>query len=471
MSRLYLLLTKINKKFLFALLFLGMMIYPIYHGLKIASIGAVYKAKLLCTNTFFAGRIPVQVLKEDLSGPEIFIFTRIDYSNKSVTAWFPGITKQQAFYLQGLGCVWSANIDEKQFRIITNKWNADLISHPVTVKNARFSEDFKHPAFNQQHLKTAIDKAFSEQRTESLIRTRAILIVYQGQLVAERYAPGITSTTPLQGWSMTKSVINALIGILVKQGKLSLVEKALIQEWSGADDPRASITLDQLLRMSSGLEFNETVEINLTDLTEMLFQSPDTAAFALDKPLKYLPDTHWQYSSGTSNIIALIARLASGGSTADVVKLLRDELLTPLGMHKAIIEPDSSGNLIGSSYMYATARDWARFGQLYLQDGMWDGKRLLPESWVKYSSTPTAASKGEYGAHFWTNGGSKSSKQNRPFPNLPADLYFAAGYKNQRLIIIPSQQLVIIRLGWSDDASSSQYMNTLVVDILNAKIN
>ncbi|MCK5121321.1 MAG: serine hydrolase, partial [Methylococcales bacterium] len=233
----------------------------------------------------------------------------------------------------------------------------------------------------------------------------------------------------------------------------------------------SSITLDHLLRMSSGLEFDETVGADVTDLSEMLFLRRDAAAFAIDKPLIHPPDTHWQYSSGTTNIISRIAREASGGSTADVVTFLRNELFIPLGLQKAIIEPDSSGNLIGSSYMYATARDWAKFGQLYLQDGIWEGKRLLPEGWVKYSSTPTlAAPKGQYGAHFWTNGGINSTSENRPFPSLPGDLYYADGYKGQRVVIIPSHQLVIVRLGWSD-AATPQQMKTMVAEILNAKLH
>ncbi len=471
MTRRHLIPKKISKRHLFVLLLTGLLFYPVYYGLQISSIGAAYKAKLLCTNTFFAGREPEQVLREDLSGPEKFIFTSIDYTHQSVSAWFLGVMKQQAFYLDGLGCVWSADIEEHKFRTLTNEWADALKVNPVTINHSVFLENFTHPAFDQQQLKTAVDNTFLEPDLDVPTRTRALLVVYQGQLIAERYASSITKNTPLQGWSMTKSVMNALVGILVKQGKLSIDQKAPIPMWAGTDDPRSSITLDQLLRMSSGLEFDEIVGVDVTDLSEMLFRSRDVAAFAIDKPLIHPPDTHWQYSSGTTNIISRIAREASGGSTADVVRFLRNELFIPLGLQKAIIEPDSSGNLIGSSYMYATARDWAKFGQLYLQDGIWEGKRLLPEGWVKYSSTPTlAAPKGQYGAHFWTNGGINSTSENRPFPSLPGDLYYADGYKGQRVVIIPSHQLVIVRLGWSD-AATPQQMKTMVAEILNAKLH
>ena len=471
MSKQQLIATKTSNRYLLFLLLIGLFIYPVYCGLQIASIGAAYKAKLLCTNTFFAGRKPEEVLREDLSGPERFIFSNIDYNNESVSAWFPGIKTQQAFYLNGLGCVWSADMAEKEFKAYTKDWIVTDKSFQNKTKASNLLENFTHPAFNQQQLQTAIDNAFLELDPDAPALTRALLVVYQGQLIAERYAHNISKDTPLQGWSMTKSVINALVGILVKQEKLSITQRAPIDEWSKINDPRSKITLDHLLRMSSGLEFDETAGAAVTDLSEMLFLSSDAAEFAINKALIHQPDSHWQYASGTSNIISRIVRVASGGSTAEVISLLNNELFIPLGMQKAIIEPDSSGNLIGSSYMYATARDWARFGQLYLQHGIWQGKRLLPEGWVKYSSTPTpAAAKGQYAAHFWSNGGINSTKQNRPFSSLPGDLYYAAGYKGQRVIIIPSHQLVIVRLGWTD-AASPQNMETMVSEILMAKTN
>lgn len=470
MNKQQLILTKNSNKNLLFVIFIILFIYPVYCGLQIASIGAAYKAKLLCTNTFFAGRDPEVVLHEDLSGPERFIFSDIDYSNKSVSTWFPGIKIQQAFYLKGLGCVWSADMAEKEFRAYTKDWVADS-SLQKKVSNSSLVENFTHPSFNQQYLKTAIDNAFLDVDLDTPALTRAVLVLYQGQLIAERYAHNISKDTPLQGWSMTKSVINALVGILVKQGKLSISQAAPIEEWSKPNDPRSKITLDHLLRMSSGLEFDESAGAAVTDLSEMLFLSHDAAAFAIAKPLIHQPDSHWQYASGTSNIISRIVRKASGGSTADVVRLLNQQLFIPLGINKALIEPDTSGNLIGSSYMYATARDWARFGQLYLQEGIWQGKRLLPQGWVKYSSTPTsAAPKGQFAAHFWSNGGIDSTPQNRPFPSIPGDLYYAAGYKGQRVIIIPSQELVIVRLGWTDDANPKN-METMVSEILMAKIN
>ncbi len=460
-----------HKRFWTALLIISLLVYPVYYGLQIAAIGAVYKARLLCSNTFFVGRSPQQVLQNDLTGPEQFIFSSIDYVNQSVTAWFPGIQKQQSFYVENLGCIWAADIQENKLKTRARQWRVKPQSGSISSQQRPLKENFNHPAFDPLKLQQAVSNAFSDSGLNASAHTRALLIVYQDQLVSEQYAPNISKNTALQGWSMTKSVINALVGILIKQGKLSIEQKALTESWQSPDDPRFHITLDHLLRMSSGLEFNETTHPLVTDLTEMLFLRPDVAAFAINKPLQHAPGRHWAYSSGTTNIISHIIREASGGTTADTMTLLQNELFIPLRLQKALIEPDSRGNLIGSSYMYATARDWAKFGLLYLQDGLWEGKRILPKGWVKYSATPSpSAPKGKYGAHFWTNGGIQSTPRNRPFPSLPGDLFCAIGYKGQQVIIIPSQQMVIVHLGWSAGENDTlKRMETMVAEILNAK--
>jgi len=255
---------------------------------------------------------------------------------------------------------------------------------------------------------------------------------------------------PLIGWSMTKSVINALTGILVGQGKLSLEDRALLPEWRGPGDPRAHITLDQLLRMSSGLKFAEDYANPLEDVIFMLLGTDDVAAYAANKPLEAEPGTKWYYSSGTTNIIARIMRDAIGGTDADYFAFPRRALFDPMGMHSAIIEPDASGTFVGSSLMYATARDWARFGLLYLQDGVWEGERILPEGWVKYTLTPAPrAPLGEYGAHFWLKVPPPFKSSVSGMPSLPVDTYFAAGHEGQFVTIIPSRKLVVVRLGLS----------------------
>ena len=230
---------------------------------------------------------------------------------------------------------------------------------------------------------------------------------------------------PLIGWSMSKMAINALVGIAVQDGKLTLADSALLPEWRGDADSR--ITLDQLLRMTTGLSFNEDYTDHSSDVIQMLFVQGDKAGFAAAKPLEHSPGTYWQYSSGTSNIIARILRQRF----ADEQEYLRfpcKRLFEPLGMSSAVLEP-------------ASARDWARLGLLFLHDGQWQGQRLLPEGWVAYSLTPTKdAPDARYGAHVWLK---LPKSPGLGEPQMPADTY----YDEQVVAVVPSRDLVIVRLG------------------------
>jgi CubicO group peptidase (beta-lactamase class C family) len=318
---------------------------------------------------------------------------------------------------------------------------------------------------NKLLLVEAMDNVFSEPDPEHLRRTRAVVVVYDGRLIAERYAPGFTKDTPLIGFSMTKSVTSALVGILVGQGKLSIHEPASVPEWKEPGDPRRAITLDQLLRMSSGLKFIEEYEENpLSDTSVMLFLKPDSAAYAANMPLDAEPDEKWHYSSGTTSIISRIIRHTIGNQ-ADYFAFPRQALFNRIGMRSAIFEPDASGNLLCTSNLYASARDWARFGLLYLQDGIWEGKRILPEGWVKYTTTPTPnAPMGKYGAQFGLNRGDRENPKKRLYPRLPADLFFLEGYQGQSVVIIPSRKLVVVRLGMTHTGGWG--LESFMVDIL-----
>jgi CubicO group peptidase (beta-lactamase class C family) len=278
-----------------------------------------------------------------------------------------------------------------------------------------------------------------------------VVIVYDGRIIAERYAPGITQDTALLGWSMTKSVTNALVGILVKEGKLSLKAPAPVPEWQSPGDPRGAITLDQLMRMSSGLKFQEEYTVNpRADVPRMLFAEFDTAAYAANKPLAVPPDSRWEYSSGTTNIISRIVRQTVGGTDSNYFAFPHRVLFDKIGIFSAVIEPDPSGTFVGSSFMYATTRDWARFGLFCLQDGVWNGERILPEGWMAYSTTPTPmAPQGEYGAHFWLNAGKAGNSKDRWMPKVPTDMYTLSGFEEQYVTMVPSEKLVIVRLGLS----------------------
>ena len=315
-------------------------------------------------------------------------------------------------------------------------------------------------------LERALDNAFTEPGPDSKRNTLAVVVVYRGQLIAERYAPGIDESMPLLGWSMSKSLTNALVGVLVQAGKLDLYAPAPVPEWQHADDARKDITLDQLLRMSSGLAFSEDY-VPGSDASNMLFNKYSAATFAASKPLAFEPDEHWEYSSGTTNIISRIIKEAVGGTLADNYRFAREELFDRIGMHSATLEPDASGSFVGSSYSYATARDWARFGLLFMNDGVWQGDRILPEDWVAYSKTPTPkAPQGQYGAQFWLNAGSRDDHSDRVFPDLPADAFWASGFSGQSVFIIPSRELVVVRLGTTLDDSWDK--GQFVAEVLSA---
>lgn len=248
------------------------------------------------------------------------------------------------------------------------------------------------------------------------------------------------------GWSMTKSITSALVGILVKEGRLKVEESAPVAEWH--DDNRNGITLNHLLQASSGLEWSESYFNPLGSFHEMFIKSDNKGAFAATRTLAHEPGTFFQYSSGCTNIISRIIRQTVGDN--DYYKFPSEKLFYKIGMNHMIMEPDASGTFVGSSYGFASARDWARFGLLYLNDGVWNGETILPPGWVKYSVTPApAADMGKYGAHWWLNAGDPHNPQLRKYPGLPADAYWADGFEEQFVMVIPSEKLVIVRLGVS----------------------
>jgi len=220
--------------------------------------------------------------------------------------------------------------------------------------------------------------------------------------------------------------------------------------------------------MSSGLEFLEEYQTKPnSDCNVMLFEKNDAAAFAAAKPLEAEPDSRWSYSSGTTNIVSRLIRKAVPGSQQDYLAFPRRHLFDKIGMKSAVIEPDPSGTFVGSSFMYATARDWARFGLLYLNDGVWEGERILPHGWVRYSTTPTpgAPAKKPYGAQFWLNTG---EPDDRWMPKLPPDLYSARGYEGQFVTVIPSRNIVVVRLGFTVNHNINWDHQEFLLKILDA---
>jgi CubicO group peptidase (beta-lactamase class C family) len=295
-------------------------------------------------------------------------------------------------------------------------------------------------------LEQALDQAFAEPSAGPPKRTRAVVVVHQGRIVAERYAAGFGPGTALPGWSMSKSVVGALAGTLVGLGLWRLDGPVPLAAWRGPGDPRGAITLDQLLAMSSGLEFEEAYRSPLSDVNVMLWAGGDAAAYAAAKRLAHPPGTYWQYASGTTNVLAAAMRETLGAAYAAYP---RRALFQPLGMSSAVLETDAAGTFIGSSLMFATARDWARFGLLFANDGLWKGTRVLPEGWVRYSATPAAAAAaGDYGAHWWLKLGRPPGAS--PV-ELPPDAFHAAGHGGQFISVVPSRELVVVRLGHTID--------------------
>ena len=396
------------------------LIFGVRFGLQYVNIATSYAAKTMCSGVFVAGRTP-EAMNEDLYAVN-FTQTKVNQENSSVTASLYGLASATAIYRKGLGCT-----------LVNGSTEAEIRAQPSPPISSSKNDDWKLESKNT-NLETLLDQTFTETNPKAPVRTRAVVVLQDGKLVSERYANGFNAQTPLLGWSMTKSVTNAMIGMMVLDKKLEIHKPAPVIEWQ--NDARAKITIDQLLRMSSGLAFVEDYT-SPSDATNMLFRSKGAGAFAIGGKVEAEPDTVWSYSSGTSNILQEIIR-RQFPNHADYLAFPHTRLFQKLGMTSTILEPDASGTYVGSSFMYATARDWAKFGQLYLQDGVWNGERLLPEGWVAYSSTETPHSDGTYAAHFWIGHND---------PELPKDAFMAQGFEGQTVAIIPSQNIVIVRLG------------------------
>jgi CubicO group peptidase (beta-lactamase class C family) len=288
---------------------------------------------------------------------------------------------------------------------------------PHQVEASAVPADLPVAPRNRQ-LEAALDRAFAEPARPQYRQVRAIVIMRDGQLVAERYAPGIAADTPLLGYSVSKSVVNALVGILVREGRLSPEAPAPVDAWNSPGGPRRAITLDELMRMTSGLDFPEK-DTGLDPISRMMFLEPDMAAYAERASLKATPGTTWEYTSGNTLIVSSIIRDQVGGDAGEVLRFARRELFEPIGMTHVTMEFDHAGTPIGSTRIYASARDWARFGNLYQNDGVINGGRILPENSVAYSTRPTLNS--DYGAGFWVNAGQAEDARGRVQMGMPAD--------------------------------------------------
>ncbi len=436
---------------LIIVLLIGILSAGLYYGnhfYKIAKVACGFAAKTMASGVFISRRNPESILKAELNNPLLDYFDyRIDSTRHSVTfqALF-GLIQRTAYLRDGLGATLDLPENQKNIKVTITKKPSTEQAQIAWPAGELVNLEQLPPEVDQNALITILDEAFADPDTTHPRQTRGIVVVYNGQIIAEKYGNGFTRDMPQLGWSMTKSVINALVGIMVKQGKLAIEAAAAIPEWNKPNDPRKEITLNHLLQMSSGLEFAEEYSHLLSDVVQMLFLKKSAANFALNKPLIAEPGTKFSYASGTTNIICKILKQSLGGDDLEYLKFPREALFNPLGMPSAIIEPDAAGIFVGSSFMYATARDWARFGLLYLQDGIWNGERILPEGWVKYTTTPTTTSKHPiYGAHFWLYPPAESTSSD----TLLNGISEARGHDGQFVSIIPQKNMVVVRLGYS----------------------
>ena len=405
-----------------------------------------YAAKNLASDVFVSGREPADVEALDLNFSFIkFTRNKVDFENHTVTSRFLW-SKSQALYREGYGVTLLrgknalARLQAQKYPDVVNIPGPETLLPGDSALTDRLAPIAK--ALVDDHAYNGTPFAF--------------IVVHQDGVVAERYREGITADTRLLSWSMGKSFTNALVGIMAGDGLVDIHAPMDIPEWQG--DGRAAITLSDLMQMQSGLEWNENYGTR-SDVNLMLHREEDMGLFALSKPLMAKPGTHWYYSSGSTNIIVRYLR-GRFASEEEFLQYIHERLFDPLGIDNPCFEPDMSGTPVGSSYLYATARDFARLGHMYLHDGCVGEERLLPEHWVEYTTTPASDSKGGYGACFWLN-------RSKTYPSAPEDMYSCQGHDGQMIFIIPSKELVVVVLGYSPKPDRVIEFDRLLSDIID----
>lgn len=410
-------------------------------------VGKGFSAKYLCSSVFNSGMAEEKVI-EDFIKPKVRQlpwFWRVDVDRDTHQVSVGDIFTGQrgtatAIYTAGKGCT-----------LLVDKTREEVESIPFTpmAEDHNHSEaewplgDQVNPADSSGFDAAALDQAVAamfDEKWPSPLQTTSVLVVHKGKIVAEAYDNGASADTPLLGWSMTKSVTGMLIGLLVDQGRIDLDAPAPIPEWQGTD--KAAITTRQLLNMASGIENNENYK-GLSDVSQMLYLESDQLAFATGQALVHEPGTVFDYSTPEANRLAAVLRNVLGSQQA-VYDFYQTELFHKLSIHSAFIEFDASGGMVGGAYGYMTTRDWAKLGLLYLNDGVWDGERVFTASWMRTALAPSAAAS-HYGAQLWLNTGGER------WYDLPEDIFYFMGHQGQRVIMVPSKDLVIVRTGVTED--------------------
>ncbi len=437
-------------------MFAVIVLFIVRHFLAIANVASAFYAKTLCSGIFVSGRAADAVIAEDVladmtRGMHRFRVT-VEREQGVVTSSLFGMASRRALYRPGLGCTLVNDTTVEALRAQADGFAPLMpaLSPDAPWPGGRAVDTTRLPeGIDPQRLRAALDAAFSEPHEDMLRRTRAVVVVFRGRIIAERFAQGFAGDMPLIGWSMGKSVINALAGVLAGEGAIDVEKARLFADWSAPGDPRARITLDHLLRMTSGLDFDEPHARMLSDVRKMLFVEGDASAYARAKPSAVEPGLSWEYGSGDAVLAGDALRQAIGGPAKDYFNFPRRALFSRLGMSSATVEPDASGSFLFPAFVYASPRDWARFGLFILNDGVWEGQRILPEGWVKYSVTPTRQSDGYYAAHFWRRVPEFLRPDYSRDRRLPDDRYYMLGHDGQMIALVPSRELVVLRLGLS----------------------
>lgn len=451
-------------------LVLVLLCITLWFGKQLATSDTGLMAKQLCSLVFVTGLdadLARQQILEPVAGPLQRQF-RHKVLNEPQGVEVSGLTAMAtALYRQGYGCTLLRDQTQDSLQPLTEVVTINRQVEGVDVQ-------VRQQHFNPSALEEALSRAFDESKPNpnkndkyNQRQTLAIAVRYQGALVAERYAPGLGPNTALPGWNMATSTTTTLAGMLEHKGLVKVADKALFNEWSATDN-RSKITLDHLLRMTSGIDLEET-DSGLDDNSTMLFHNSNAAAYALEQGVQDLPGKRWHYSGG-STVLAAHYLTQKAGGPAQMYTQIRD-LFDTLGMHSAVLEPDASGTFLGSSFMLASARDWSKLGQLYLQQGVWEQKRLLPEGWVDYVTTKTSAADPyrRYGAGFWLAADPGIYSQQN-VPALPPNTFSARGRQGQAMHVVPSEELVVVRMGATREPWASGEWD-LVADIIAARRN
>ncbi|MGC6487472.1 MAG: serine hydrolase domain-containing protein [Planctomycetota bacterium] len=423
---------------------------------QMARAAAAYAAKVTASALFVSERTLDSVMEQEFAPVRpldamirALLEVEVDRVARSVTCRL-GVGEATAVFHEGLGCsLVLGPIDPARRRFAVPLPAFDLDRAAVDAPWPRGRAPAAAPAdVDAAALASALAQAFEEPDRRKPVFTRAVVVARRGELVAERYAPGFDAQMPLPGWSMTKTLVNALVGAHVDRAAFDVHARPGAGGWREEGDPRAQVRNHHLLAMSAGLRWNEDYTDPTSDALQMLLLRRDHAAAYAQQPAAAAPGSRYQYASGATNLLCRELRAAYSGRRAYWQMPAR--FFQRVGMHTAVLETDPSGTFVGSSYGYASARDWARLGQLFLQDGVMFGDRVLPEGWVARSTSVEAspASGGRFGWHIWLNRDPDGAgPRTRRWPALPEDVFHMDGHEGQYVVVVPSEQLVVVRLG------------------------